>query len=199
MDTKIDLEHIKSLKEFAHMKMRYLGRNVSGISSEDPNIFMTYILTRDGLVSYIVAIGERGFAFGIKTKLEKTLKTYEPNNLRNIWVDEVLCDVVDYSSGAGTYLNFADQHSFSSVEERDAIVALFEKFIIARGRPNPLSKAKVCPKRLMFTERAKKQLAAYDDLPTHATASSSGLSRRSKKRQGKWMRFLQRGFRRQGD
>lgn len=160
MDMKIDLEHIKSLKEFTRKDRVYLGQSVFGASSEDPDIFLACVDTREGLISHIVVVGKRSFAFGIESRLAKTLKTYESDNLMNIWIDEILCSVVDYSSGAGTYLDYSTQRSFSSAEERNAIVGLLENLIAALGQPNPSSKYKTWPTRVMFTARAKEQLMA---------------------------------------
>lgn len=160
METEIDLEHIRSLKEFSNTQKQIYGRSAACILTEDPDIFMTNILTREGLASYIIVVGEKYFAFGIDSEFGASLKTYEADNLMNIWVDYILCDVIDYSSDAVAYINFATESSFSSAEERDVIVDLFGKCVVEMGKPDPTSRAVIWPKRLMFTEHAKKQLAA---------------------------------------
>ena len=212
MDTKVDLEHIKSLKEFSRDEIgdfvngefarnnpKYFGRSLIRTSTEDPNIYMVNLDTREGFDSYIIVVGRKSFAFGIENRLGQTLQKTESAESITVWVDEILCDVVDHSPSEGTYISFANQFSFSSSKERDVIIDLLGNLVVAMGEPDPTGRDNFLPQRLMFTERAKKQLAAYDDQPTHFLSSSSGLSRRSKKRQGKWMRFLRRDFRRQGD
>lgn len=162
MDTKIDLEHIKSLKAFSREDREVLGQNRTSASTEDPTIFMVRYSNREGLAAYLIFVGERRFAFGIDTELAKSLKTYEDDNLMNIWIDQILCDFVDFNPRARSYINYATESTFSSTEERDVIIDLFERLIVSLGRPDPTVGYPIWPKRARFTERATEQLAAYE-------------------------------------
>lgn len=89
MDTTINLEHIKSLKEFSRGNMMFFGWSVSRWSTEDPDIFLVRFGTREGLISYIVVVGKKRFAFGIEGDLARSLKGYESDQLMNIWIDQM--------------------------------------------------------------------------------------------------------------
>lgn len=157
MDTKIDLEHIKSLKEFSRGNMMFFGWSVSRWSTEDPGIFLVRFGTREGLISYIVVVGKKRFAFGIEGDLARSFKGYEADQLMNIWIDQILCEVVERSSTESAYIDFGNQTSFSSPEERDVIVDLFCRITAA---VNEVVRGKVIKKRVMFTDHAQAQLAA---------------------------------------
>lgn len=172
MDKNIDLEHIKSLKELSRDDgweygkpiRRHFGESLSSVSTEDPEIFMVWLHVREeDLTSYILIIEQRSFSFCIRDDVKSTLKQYESDGLKNTWIDEILCDVVDYSPSAEGYIHFASQNSFASANERDVIVDLFERCVVAMGeRPHPAGETLYTPSRVMFTEHAKAQLAAYD-------------------------------------
>ncbi|MBL4645738.1 MAG: hypothetical protein JKY99_04695 [Rhizobiales bacterium] len=171
MDTEIDLEHIKSLKkfqrdtmgEFAKGHQVYFGRSVVSTSTEDPNIYMVYFPTRDGLEAYIVIVGQKSFAFGIEDRLERSLREKDPKGTTTVWINEILCDVYARSPTHGTYINFANQHSFSSAAERDVIVDLLEKLVVAMAEPDAAGEGTYLPQKVMFTEQAKKKLEAFDE------------------------------------
>lgn len=80
MDTKIDLEHIKSLKAFSLENMMCFGWSVARWSTEDPDIFLVRFGTREGLISYIVVVGKKRFAFGIEGDLARSLKEFESDH-----------------------------------------------------------------------------------------------------------------------
>ena len=172
MDTKIDLEHIKSLKditldngwEYGQPVKMYLDKSLMSVSTEDSEIFMVWISPReDNLTAYIIVVGQKSFSFCIKHKLATALKTYEGDDVMNIWIDEILCDVVDYSGQAAGYVHFANQNSFASKEERDVIVDFFKRCVATLGKPHPARSKITKFTRVMFTEHAKEQLAAYDE------------------------------------
>lgn len=156
MDTKIDLEHIKSLKEFSRGNMMFFGWSVSRWSTEDPDIFLVRFGTREGLISYIVVVGKKRFAFGIEGDLARSLKGYETDQLMNVWIDQILCEVIERSSTESAYIDFGNQRFFSSQEERDVIVDLFCRIIVA---DDEVVRGKIIKSRVMFTSSAKEQLA----------------------------------------
>lgn len=157
MDTTINLEHIKSLKEFSRGNMMFFGWSVSRWSTEDPDIFLVRFGTREGLISYIVVVGKKRFAFGIEGDLARSLKGYVSDQLMNIWIDQILCEVIERSSTERAYIDFGNQTSFSSQEERDVIVDLFCRITSA---VNGVVRGKIIKKRVMFTDHAQAQLAS---------------------------------------